>query len=389
MGSIRIIKLPDIGEGVVEGEVITWFKNVGDKVQLDEPVVSVMTDKATVELPSPFAGTLAERFVEEGKIAFKDKPLYSIQTDSSIKEENPSIIEPKKKQMSIEVDKQISSNQVEPEARRITKTLNIDLTTIEGTGKDGRITTKDLHQKSIKQVHIESFEDDQIVPLKGIPRLMAEKMALSKREAPHFSYFEQIDATHLIQLKDSFKKAGLKENIHITFMPFIIKAVSLCLNEFPKVNSTLDMENGNLRIHQHHHIGIAVSVDGGLIVPVLKNVESMPIETLIRAYDKLITKSKNQELKPEDLKGSTITISNFGSFGGSGRWATPIINFPEVAILALAKIQKQPMVKQEKIAVRDALNISWSFDHRVIDGYLAANFSHFFRTLLENPSTLL
>lgn len=401
---IKTINLPDIGEGVVEGEVISWLKKIGDRVLQDEPVVTVMTDKATVELPSPYPGVLSKIYVDEGAIAIKGKPLYSIETsenhENGLEEKETAKAASFKENVNVAKEEpkilksQEGSIKATPDVRQIAKELGIDLSEIQGSGKEKRITLADLKnhlQKKGKKQDISSSKlaDDELVPLHGIPRLMADKMALSKREAPHFSYFEQIDATRLCQLKDNFKKAGAKENIHITFMPFIIKAVSLCLNLFPNVNSTLDMETKTLRVHKHHNIGIAISTDQGLLVPVLKNVETLSLEKIIRSYDELIKKAKANKLEPSDLKESTVTISNFGSFGGSGRWATPVINYPEVAILALAKIQKQPMIKQNTLVIREALNISWSFDHRVVDGFLAAHFSSAFRNYLENPAQLI
>ncbi|CRX39075.1 dihydrolipoamide acetyltransferase family protein [Estrella lausannensis] len=400
MESIYTFNLPDIGEGVVEGEVVQWLKKKGDTVGKDEPVVIVMTDKATVELPSPVAGSLDTLFCKEGDIAKVGKPLYSIATKEAIKEETASVPKEKSpKEPPRTIEKQEKARQsgkpAIPQVRKIAKDLHIDLDEIEGTGKEGRITMEDLSRtlksspQTLKKEPLPSFQDDTVEKVVGIPRLMAEKMATSKRVAPHFSYFEQIDATRLIQLKESFKKAAEKENIRITFMPFIIKAVSLALQNFPKANSTYDMDQGVLYIHKHHNIGIAISTPLGLIVPVLHDVQNMALETIIRSYDSLVTRAREKNLRAEEMKGSTITVSNFGGLEGSGRWATPVINYPEVAILAINRIQKAPMVKGDQVVVRDALNISWSFDHRVIDGNLAAAVSHYFATLIQNPAKLM
>lgn len=400
MESIYTFNLPDIGEGVVEGEVVQWLKKKGDVIRKDEPVVVVMTDKATVELPSPVAGSLDTLYYKEGEIAKVGKPLYSITTREAIKEETASA--PKEKSIKATprpIEQQEKAKQTGkpaiPQVRKLARDLHIDLEVIEGTGKKGRVTMEDLSRnlssssQTFKKEPLPSFQDDTVEKVVGIPRLMAERMATSKRIAPHFSYFEQIDATRLIQLKESFKKAAEKENIRITFMPFIIKAVSLSLESFPKVNSTYDMDQGMLYIHKHHNIGIAISTPLGLIVPVLHDVQNMPLETIIRSYDSLVARAREKNLKPEEMKGSTITVSNFGGLEGSGRWATPVINYPEVAILAINRIQKAPMVKGDNVVVRDALNISWSFDHRVIDGNLAAAVSHHFATLIQNPAKLM
>lgn len=392
MESIHTVTLPDIGEGVVEGEVVKWLKQKGDALKQDEPVVVVMTDKATVELPSPVPGTLETLFYQEGDIASVGKPLYAVRTASA--EESKPMTAPKApSQSKAPAEKKTESPttvKAIPMVRKRARELNIDLETVQGTGKDGRITLEDLkgtfHPKEETLPHLEDDLEEKVV---GIPRLMAERMSLSKKAAAHFSYFEELDATRLVQLKENFKKAALKEDIRITYMPFIIKAVSMTLKEFPRVNSTYAMDKGILYIHKHHNIGIAINTPLGLIVPVLWDVQEMPLEKIVRSYDSLIKRAKENALDPKEMKGSTITVSNFGGLEGSGRWATPVINYPEVAILALSRIQKSPMVKGEEVVVRDTLNLSWSFDHRVVDGNTAAAFSHHFASLIQNPAQLL
>lgn len=390
---ILTVKMPDIGEGVVEGEVVEWLKKVGDPIKQDEPIVIVMTDKATVELPAPKPGFLAKQYYAVGQIAIRDKPLYDIETDEMEKapqtKETPSVskaenITPKK------IPTQTGKALAIPPIRKLAKEMGIDIQTIQGTGKEGRITIDDLK----KQVGSLSFpvverEDDEIVPLVGIRHLMAKKMKESKQVIPHFSYFEQVDATRLIQLRENFKKEAEKEGIHLTYIPFIIRALSLTLKKYPTVNSSLDPSSTKLALHKHHHVGIAMSTSLGLIVPVLKEVQNLSLFDLIRAYHELKQKAMANKLSPSDMKDGTISISNFGVLGNGGLWATPIINYPEAAILALAKIKKQPLVRNNTLVVRDVLNLSWSFDHRIIDGDLAAHFSHHFTDLLQNPAALL
>jgi len=385
MGTIHTVTLPDIGEGVVEGEIIRWLKNTGDPVRQDEPVVIVMTDKATVELPSPVPGIIETLFYQAGEIARVGKPLYAVKTEAEVKEVPPD--KKVKKREALAEKTSYSGGKAIPQVRKMAEDLGIDISQIQGTGKDGRVTLGDL--KAPKKEALSHFEDDLVEKVIGIPRLMAEKMATSKREAPHFSYFEQLDATRLIKMKETFKKAGEKEGIHVTYMPFIIRAVSMTLKEFPKVNSTYDMNTQSLYIHKHHHIGIAINTENGLIVPVLRDVQEMSLERVVRAYDGLIKRAKENALDPNEMKGSTFTISNFGGLEGSGQWATPVINYPEVGILAIARIQKAPMAKGDEVVVRDAMNISWSFDHRVIDGNMASAVSHYFAELIQNPAGLL
>lgn len=399
MAGIYTVNLPDIGEGVVEGEVISWLKNVGDPLKQDEPVVVVMTDKATVELPAPYPGTLAKQYFQPGEIAIKDKPLYDIQLVEETAPVNKHLESPKKTSFSKEettasekTSPPSTSTQIlaTPPVRKLAKDLGIDIHQIKGSGKDGRITKDDLKSEPESFVSTSTLQlpGDEETPIIGIRNLMAKKMSEANRIIPHFSYFEQVDATRLVQMRENFKGQAEHEGIRITYMPFFIRALSLTVKKFPVLNSSLDLAHNKMCQHKPHHIGIAMASTLGLIVPVLKNVQDMTLHELIKAYEAIKAKAQNNQLQSSDMKESTITISNFGVFGG-GQWATPIINYPEVAILAVARIQKQPMVKNNEIVASDVLHLSWSFDHRIIDGEIAASSSHYFATLIRDPAHLL
>ena len=386
MSKIFTVRFPDIGEGVVEGEVVEWLKNPGDTLGQDEHVVVVMTDKATVELPSPYPGKLVKQYLQPGQVAVKDKPLYDIETEVDIREK-PVKTEKVETITSIKtVSKSEGKALATPIVRKLAKELSIPIDQVKGTGKDGCVTMEDLKRHNNPT---QAEEGDEERPIIGIRHLMAKKMAESKRNIPHFSYFEQVDATRLIKLKEKIHQEAHQEGIRITYMPFLIRALSMTLAKYPEINSTLDMEKSKLMVHHSHNIGIAVATAMGLIVPVLKDVQRMSLKDIIRNYDELKRKAMENRLQPSDMKGATITISNFGVAGGSGLWATPIINFPEVSILAVARIQKQALIKNDEVVVRDAINLSWSFDHRVIDGDTAAHVSHNFGSLIHNPASLL
>ncbi len=357
MSQIFTVTLPDIGEGVVEGEVVEWLKKVGDPLEQDEPVVVVMTDKATVELPAPYPGTLSRLYYQPGQVAIKDQPLYDIETEA-------------------EASRALAT----PYTRKLAKDAGVDINKVIPSREDKRIISEDF-------VHEKHESDDEVVPLFGVKGLMAKKMAESKRTIPHFSYFEKANAERLLQLRKSANMQGESEGIHVTYMPFFIKALSLTIEKFPVLNSSLDQEE--LLVHKQHNIGVAMSTKYGLIVPVLRDVQEMSLEQVIRAFEDFKQKAINNQISPSEMKGATITISNYGVFGSGGLWATPIINPPEVAILAVNKIQKQPVVKDDALAIADILNLSWSFDHRVIDGDLASHVSHAFARLIENPAQLL
>jgi pyruvate dehydrogenase E2 component (dihydrolipoamide acetyltransferase)/2-oxoisovalerate dehydrogenase E2 component (dihydrolipoyl transacylase) len=374
-----IVNLPDIGEGVVEGEIIAWLKPVGALLKQDEPVVVVMTDKATVELPAPIPGRLVKQHYQPGEIAKKDKPLYEIEPLQEELIPSPSVPP---------TDSSLKSTAAPP-IRLLAKKLNIDINQVQGTGKEGRVTEGDLHRFHSPQFSTEFLPGDTETPLIGIRKLMAKKMVESKNQIPHFSYFQQVDATRLVQLRERLKEEAISQGITVTYTPLLIRALSLSLKQYPLVNSSIDPALNHITTHHQHNIGIAMSTEHGLIVPVFKNVQELTLEQIIKGYEELKAKALHAKLLPSEMKDSTITLTNFGAFGEEGVWATPIINYPEAAILGIARIRKQPLVRNETLVIRDILNLSWSFDHRIIDGDLAATFSHYFSMLLQNPAPLL
>lgn len=400
-GEVYTFCLPDIGEGVIEGEVVEWLKKIGDVVAQDEPVVVVMTDKATVELPSPYPGTIQKQYYQPGQIAIKDKPLY----DLLLSENTLKPLERKETTLEERVNKQKKTKERGPQVlqtpknekikaipkiRHIAKDWNIDLNQVSGSGHEGRVTEEDLHlllQNRESHKTPERCEGDEEQQLVGIRGLMAKKM--DQTHIPQFSYFEQTDATRLIQLRQNIKEKANQEGISLSFMPFFIRAFSLTIQKFPLMNASLDMQAKKVILHKQQHIGVAMAFDQGLIVPVLKNVETMKLTELIKAYDDLKAKALTNKLSSNDMKGASITISNFGVLGGDGLWATPMISDPEVAILAIARMRKAPVVREEQIVVRDILPLSWSFDHRLIDGELAAQISHYYCSLIKDPAALI
>lgn len=406
MSQIFTVNLPDIGEGVVEGEVIEWLKKEGDSLKQDEPVVVVMTDKATVELPAPHPGVLAKQYFKPGEVAIKGKPLYDIQLEApltkpekpaSLKPEQPTSTRVEKKEAPLSKDeRQPCCHQgtalAIPPVRKLAKDLGIDINQVKGTGREGRVTVADLQQVASSKTaksEVLRLPDDEEVSVHGIPLLMAKRMALSHAHIPQFSYFEEIDAGRLVSMRDKFKEGASKEKVSVTYMPFFIRALVLTIKKFPLINSSFDSESHTLLVHKHFNIGIAVSTPYGLIVPVLKDAQNLSLEDLIRSYETLKTKALEKQLSSSDMKEATITISNYGSLAGGGKWATPVINYPEAAILAVARIQKQPAVKDDQIFIKETLNASWSFDHRIVDGDTASTCSHYFSSLIQNPARLL
>lgn len=390
--SVFTFRMPDIGEGVVEGEVVEWLKQVGDTVKQDEPVVVLMTDKATVELPAPYPGVIEKQYYKAGEIAIKDHPLYDIRTSKSLQPEknlelkptSVAVIEPVSQQKRNESNKVLAT----PKVRHLAKQLAIDIETVSGSGKDGRVMLEDLkgNLPNVTYSPLIISEEDTKKPLTGVRGLMARRM--DQHQIPQFSYFESVEVTRLIQLRQSVMKKAAKENIHLSYMPFFIRALALTTRQFPILNSSVDMQEGCIVYHQQLNVGIATATPQGLIVPVIKSVEGMGMEEVIHAYEFLKAQVLSRKTSSEMMKGATITISNFGVLGGEGMWATPLISSPEVAILAIARIRKDPVVRNQEVVVRDILPLSWSFDHRIIDGELAAKISHHFATLLRDPAVL-
>jgi len=282
MTKIHTVTLPDIGEGVIEGEVISWLKQVNDTVAQDEAVVVVMTDKATVELPSPYPGKIVKQYYQPGQLSIKGKPLYDLELaegyvaiekpQAKLKEDiskpcaslplAPSPVQPSLKPHK-NVSEDASSASALPSTRKLAQDMGISLDQVTGTGKDGRVTPEDLRHYSrnqaslLEETPLTHLEGDEVMPLMGIKNLMARKMAESKRKIPHFSYFEKVDATRLVRLRQKFKEEGVKQKIQVTYMPFLIRALSLTLEKFPQFNSSID--KNQIIIHKKQHVGIAMA----------------------------------------------------------------------------------------------------------------------------------
>lgn len=400
--------MPDIGEGVVEGEVIQWLKRVGDSVGQDEPVVIVMTDKATVELPSPYPGKLTKQHYQPGQNAIKDKPLYEIELAPGVSAagqdiENQEAVPAQDMTTPLAPAPEIVDIPVRPRqegaralatppVRKLAKELAVDINTIPGSGPGGRVILEDIraHFQKSSATHevpiVTPLEGDEVRPLQGIRRLTARHVAISKASIPHFTYCDTADVTHLVEFRHKLQGEAQKRGLHLTFTPLFLRALTLTLKEYPEFNAAFDARIDALVVRQPHNIGIAMKTPLGLIVPVLKNVQRMTFEELVRSYDELRKRAVEGKLKPQDMKDATITLSNFGTEGG--RWATPVIHAPEVAILATARMHPEAVVRSEQVVIHPLLNCSWSFDHRVIDGDMAAAFSNTFIKLLENPIRL-
>ncbi len=419
-------KLPDIGEGVHEGEIVKWLIKTGDTLAEDQPMVEVMTDKATVEIPSPVAGTVAELLASEGQTIEVGKVIIRISENGKQAAKKPAEKTEAKTALATIPAKSIERI-VEPVApaeepipyhilstpatRKLARDLGVDLKTIKGTGLQGRVTKMDVqlahegHQAATPRsshnvvavmpsvspqrssVAIGARGALQVVPLKGIRKKIAESMAYSKHTAAHFTYVEEVDMSAVVKLRASAQEEAQKRGVKLTYLPFIIKALIPALMEFPYLNSSLDDEKQEIVLKGDYNIGVATDTPNGLMVPVIKAADRKSIWEVATEIQLLSEKARTGKISLEDLKGGTFTVTNAGSIGGV--LATPVINHPEVAILGVNAIRKRPVVKNDQIVIGDVMFLSLSVDHRVVDGADAARFMNRLIYFLSEPSRLV
>ncbi len=429
-------KLPDIGEGVHEGEIVKWLVKQGDPIKEDQPMVEVMTDKATVEIPSPVSGTVAELMYPEGKTVEVGKVI--IRLSEAGKADAPKAEAPKKEATAPQREQKVVTQTAEPvrtvpevklevegdlpfnilatpATRKLSRDLGVDLREVKGTGIQGRVTKEDVQlayegrmaatprssQTSVTSSsmvpagsYVPSTKVEapqrgtlQRIPLKGIRKKIAEAMVKSKHTAAHFTYVEECDMSAIVKLRKAALPEAEKRGVKLTFLPFIIKSLIPALQEFPYLNSSLDDAAGEIILKGDYNIGIATDTENGLIVPVIKNADRKTIWELAADIHNLSEKARIGKLGIDDLKGGTFTLTNAGSIGGV--LATPIINHPEVAILGINAIRKRPVVKDDEIVVADIMYLSISVDHRVVDGADAARFMNRLIYFLSEPQRLV
>jgi pyruvate/2-oxoglutarate dehydrogenase complex dihydrolipoamide acyltransferase (E2) component len=406
--------MPDIGEGVVEGEIVAWKVKEGDKVKLDQPLVEVMTDKATVELPSPRAGTIKKINFKDGDICPVGKVLVTIEEDAGAAAAAPSASSgnghgqrpapaPPPRQAPVAaagiqiVDASVPKEKVlaTPATRRLARELGVEIGRVPATGKHGRVTTDDV--KRFQQqpgaavtrqapVAVARGGDEERIPLRGMRKRIAETMARSVHTAAHFTYVEEVDMTELVAVRERAKARAAERGIKLNYLPFIVKAIVSGLKKWPQLNASLDETTQEIVRKHYYHIGIAAQGPNGLAVSVVRDADKRSIFDLSHEIDRLGEAVRNNTATREELTGSTFTISSLGKLGGV--LATPIINFPEVAIVGVHKIEERPAVRNGQIVARHLMNLSISVDHRLADGWDGAMFLQDVKSLLEDPTTM-
>jgi pyruvate dehydrogenase E2 component (dihydrolipoamide acetyltransferase) len=414
------LELPDIGEGVVEAEVQKWFVKPGDDVAEDQPLVEVMTDKATVVIPSPKRGRVVKLFWKEGDLAKVHAPLVELELDGAAvatppapaRPEPAAAAAPQASRAPVAVAPAGAKALATPAVRAMARELGLDVNVIAGTGPGGRVTKEDVeafrngtngHQRRVEQPRpppdapgpapepspptpLPPPTADERVPLRGIRRKIAENMARSKRTAAHFTFVEQVDVTELVRAKDRMAAAAKEEGVKVTFLPFVVKAAVAALRKHPRLNATMDEERQELVLRARRDIGIASATEEGLVVPVIRGADRLSILDLAREIERLAAASKAGRLRPEDVGHSTFTITSLGALGGL--FATPVLNHPEVAILGIHRIRPTPVVRDGQVVVREVMHLSVTSDHRVVDGHEAAAFAYEVIRALEDPSVM-
>nr|BAL52984.1 pyruvate dehydrogenase E2 component (dihydrolipoamide acetyltransferase) [uncultured Acetothermia bacterium]BAL60156.1 pyruvate dehydrogenase E2 component (dihydrolipoamide acetyltransferase) [Candidatus Acetothermum autotrophicum] len=417
-------KLPDIGEGVHEGEIVKWLVKEGDFVREDQPMVEVMTDKATVEIPAPRAGKILKLNAKEGEVVKVGSVLVIIEEVGEAKPEpkreavTAAAPPPKPEPEPITTTIAATAAAVTapppsppmppaqrvlatPATRKLARELGVDISQIQGTGPGGRVTDEDVRRFAAARTApaptpapaptfapsaVSTDRREERIPLRGIRRRIAEHMHKSKTTAAHFTYVDEVDMTELIQLREQMKPLAEQKGIKITYLPFIVKASVAALKEMPLLNASLDETTGEIVIKKYYNIGIATATDEGLIVPVIKDADRKSILEIAGEIERLAKAAREGKVALQDLQGGTFTITSLGALGGL--FATPIINYPEVAILGIHEIKKRPVVRDDQIVIRDIMYVSLSFDHRLIDGDVGARFCKKIISYLENPKLL-
>jgi pyruvate dehydrogenase E2 component (dihydrolipoamide acetyltransferase) len=434
-GGTLEFKLPDIGEGVHEGEIVRWIVAEGGSVQEDDPVVEVMTDKATVEIPAPASGTVAKTLVAEGEVANVGDVIFVLATSGGAAARAPAAAPaapatngaaPAAAAAAAPVAVQPADPNrkvlAAPATRRLARELGVDLTTIVGSGPNGRVKPEDVRAASAAPAapvaapaaapapsaapaaapaapasapaaalpnfpQVMGAREVEEVPFRGIRRKTAEAMTRSKFTATHFSLIEEVDCTEMVEARTTAKKVGERFGVKVTYMGYIMKATAIALQEFPQLNAELDEERGVIKVKKYVNLGIAVDTPNGLVVPAVKDANLKGILQLSADLMDIANRARTGKLKPDDFADSTFSISNAGNIGGV--LATPIINFPEVAIMGVHVMRKMPRCVGDDIVARQVMNLSISIDHRLVDGADGARFMVRVRELLEDPSLML
>jgi pyruvate/2-oxoglutarate dehydrogenase complex dihydrolipoamide acyltransferase (E2) component len=396
-------RLPDIGEGLAEAEVAKWLVSVGESVNEDQPVVEMMTDKATVELPSPGTGVVVEQLVAEGDVVKTGAVLYVLETETRIgaagghdtaaeRHERPAA--------SAAAVNQAVGILAPPAVRKLAREMGVDLASVKGSGPSGRISAEDVKRAVTSPLAGEvgakapgggepssiQVGTGQRIRLRGVQKRMAETMALSARTIPHVTGFHELDAAAFAELAARLRRQAESKGARFPFDTLLVRAAAIALRRHPILNASLDDERGEIVMHEDVNVGVATATPDGLIVPVVKHADSLDLDRLAAEVDRVTSAAREGKTSVPDVQGGTFTISNTGAWrGGHG---TSLIRPPEVAIVAFGRIEEKAVVRDGKVVARPMMPMSVTFDHRVIDGEAGLSFALTLRSLIEDPEQL-
>ncbi|TDM29966.1 2-oxo acid dehydrogenase subunit E2 [Macrococcoides caseolyticum] len=421
-------KLPALGEGIFEGEIVKWFVKSGDEVQEDDILLEVQSDKSVVEIPSPVTGKINTIVAEEGTVANLGEVIVTIdsddahaQNDASEAKEEPKEEAKETKEETPKAEAQAPAQDVEvdenrrviamPSVRKLARDKGINIKAVQGTGKNGRILKDDVlayaeggqTAASTPEAPAQEAPAQETAPqpvaapegdfpetrekIPAMRRAIAKAMVNSKHTAPHVTLMDEVEVQALWDHRKKFKEVAAEQGTKLTFLPYVVKALVSALKAYPALNTSLDDATEEI-VHKHYYnIGIAADTERGLLVPVVKNADRKSIFAISDEINELAVKARDGKLSPSEMKGASCTISNIGSAGG--QWFTPVINHPEVAILGIGRIAQKPIVKDGEIVAAPVLALSLSFDHRQIDGATGQNAMNHIKRLLNNPELLL
>lgn len=453
-------KLPELGEGIHEGELVKWLVQPGDKIEEDQIIMEVQNDKAVVEVPSPVNGTVKELKVEVGTVSVVGDTLITIEVEGEIPaallQGHGAHSEPDKapeaKAESTPAGTAAAANDAQeaassvqaastvhqastataqgavpapnkevlatPSVRKFAREQGVDLSLVKGTGRHGQVTRADVQaftsgktapaaasavasEAAVKapghaavssvSAAAEAGRDmtqlEERIPLKGIRKVIAGAMVKSMYTAPHVTLMDEVEVTKLVALRERSKPLAEKKGVKLTYLPFVVKALVAGLRQYPTLNASIDDEKGEIVYKHYYHIGIATDTDNGLMVPVVRDADRKNIWTIANEIRDLAARGREGKLAPNELKGSTTTITNIGSAGGM--FFTPVINYPEVAILGTGRIFDKPIAKNGQVVIAPVMTLSLSFDHRLVDGATGQQFLNYVKQLLEEPELLV
>jgi len=397
-------KMPDLGEGTVEAEIVAWHTKPGDVIAEDQLIVEVMTDKAAVEVPAPVSGRVVSVTGAPGDKVAVGSPLivFELSDGAAVAAPAAASAAPAAKPAppkAVSAPAQTVAPpapaappaaakgrvMISPANRRLASEAGIDLATVAGSGPGGRILRADLQTGALRETSADATDTTEIKVI-GLRRLIAERMSEAKRTIPHFAYVEEVDVTELESLREHLNHSRPKDAGSLSYLPLVVMALTRVLESFPQCNVLYDAARGVLVRHRAMHVGIATQTPDGLKVPVVRNAQSLTLWEMVAEIRRLAERARSNKATREELVGSTITVTSLGKLGGIA--STPIINAPEVAIIGLNKAVERPVVFQGAVVVRRIMNLSSSFDHRFVDGYDAAAMIQALKERLEHPATI-